>query len=195
MGEKREELRKSLRVKSLENTFENLKPWAGTEEAVAAFKALVGGGTKWQMLLCYGGVGNGKTYFCEATAIELYKRGSFCSVLAMSTIMGALKSAINNDKHSRHGMGPWMPYDELLDRYCRCAYLIIDDVGMGGSGSIWEFGQLEEIIIARYRDNLFTIMTTNLDLTELPERVVSRFRDADVGRILLNSGADYRGNK
>jgi len=83
----------------------------------------------------------------------------------------------------------------LIERYCCCEHLIIDDVGMGGSGSEWEYGQLEEIVVARYRERLFTIMTTNRDLSELPERVVSRFRDPDVGVVILNQGADYRRQK
>ncbi|MBA7590759.1 hypothetical protein ES708_32896 [subsurface metagenome] len=68
-------------------------------------------------------------------------------------------------------------------------------MGIGGSGSEWELGQLEEIIAIRYRERLFTILTTNRDLTELPERVVSRFKDPDVGRVVLNDGADYRRRK
>ena len=100
-------------------------------------------------------------------------------------IMRLLKQGMNREK-----MQP--PYEYILEGFCKMPYLIIDDVGMGGSGSDWEYGQLEEIIIVRYRERLFTILTTNRDLTELPERVVSRFRDPEVGRIVLNEGEDYR---
>lgn len=182
--EKREELRKSLRVSSLANTFDNFEPVAGTEAALAAFEALALGKTEWQMLLCYGGVGNGKTHLCEATAIALYKRGLFCRVLTMARIMRALKECMNP--------GSLTAYDELIERYCRCERLIVDDVGMGGSGSEWEWGQLEEIMAARYRERLFTILTTNRDLTELPERIPSRFLDPDIGRVVLNGSGDYR---
>ena len=198
--EKREELRKSLRVASLDNTFENFKPVSGTEQALAAFKALASGTTEWKMLLCYGGVGNGKSHLCEATAIELYKQGLFCSVLTMAKIMQSLKSAIEKDKRGNDAK-PWTPYYELLNSYCTRNHLIIDDVGMGGSGSDWEWGQLEDIIVVRYRERLFTILTSNLDIKQdkenpkipfISERIVSRFRDPDVGRVVLNQGADYR---
>jgi len=182
--QRREELRKSLGVSSLNNTFANFKLVKGTEKALAAFKALAEGLTKWKMLICYGGVGNGKSHLCEATAITLYRRGIFCRVMTMARIMRALKQCM--------GPEPLAPYDELLDRYCHCGHLIVDDVGMGGSGSDWEYGQLEEVVVARYRERPFTIMTTNRDLTELPERIVSRFQDPDVGRVVLNDGADYR---
>jgi len=184
LEEKREELRKSLGLSSLENTFENFKPVTGTEKALATFKALASSKAKWKMLLCYGGVGNGKTHLCEATAIALYKRGAFCRVLTMARIMRTLKECMNP--------GSLTAYEEMMDRYCRYSHLIVDDVGMGGSGSEWEWGQLEEIIVVRYRERLFTILTTNRDLTELPERIVSRFKDPDVGRVVLNQGDDYR---
>lgn len=187
LEEKRERLRKSRGLSSLDNTFENFKPAPGTGKALAAFKALASGKAKWRMLLCYGGVGNGKTHLCEATAVALYKRGLFCRVTTMARIMRALKECMRPDSLTA--------YDELIDRYCCSEHLIVDDVGMGGSGSGWEFGQLEEIIVVRYREHLFTILTTNLDLKKLPERIVSRFCDPEKGRLILNEGEDYRRQK
>ena len=184
LEEKREELRRSLGVASLDNTFGNFKPASGTGKALAAFKALALGKTDKPLLLCYGGVGNGKSHLCEATAIALYKRGLFCRVLSMARIMGALKGCIRSESP--------LALEELQRNYCYADRLILDDVGMGGSGSEWEFRQLEEIVVVRYRERLFTIFTTNRDPTELPERIVSRFRDPDVGRVVLNEGADYR---
>ena len=182
--EKREALRKNLGLSSLDNTFENFKLVKGTAKALTSFKALAYGKTHQCMLLCYGGVGNGKTHLCEATAIEMYKRGLFVRVMTMSRMMMVLKAGMNK----KEGPG----YDWLLSSYCLADRLIIDDVGMGGSGSDWEYGQLEDIMIVRYRERLFTIITTNRDITELPERIISRFRDPDVGTCVLNQGEDYR---
>lgn len=156
----------------------------GTEKTLVAFKKLANGEAKYRMLLCYGGVGNGKTHLCEATSIILYKRGIFCRVLTMARIMRALKECMGPERITS--------CEELIDRYCRCGYLIVDDVGMGGTGSDWEYGQLEEIVVSRYRERLFTIMTTNRDISELPERIISRFRDKELGVVVLNEGEDYR---
>jgi len=183
-----------LGVSSLGNTFENFRRVAGTKEALAAFKALASGKTPWKMALIYGGVGNGKTHLCEAVVIELYKRGIHCRVLTMAEVMEGLKLAISHDKHGNDGK-PWMPYADLLRSYGNRDYLVIDDVGMGAGGSEWDKDRLEEIIVARYRENLFTIMTTNRDPADLEVRIVSRFRDPDKGRVVLNEGADYRGLK
>lgn len=189
LEESREELRRSLWVSSLDNTFEALRPWPGTEKALAAFKALAEGKTTWKMLLCYGGVGNGKTHFCEATAITLYKRGVFCRVLTMDRMMGALKECMNPDRH--------ISFEELMHHYSCGERLIVDDV----AGTVWEFEQLEKIVRLRYRENLFTILTTNMDIEFnpkypdrpfIPERIVSRFRDSEKGRLILNQGEDYR---
>jgi DNA replication protein DnaC len=185
--DKPEELRRSLNVSSLNHTFENFEVLPGTAEAYKAFKALAEGQTDRPLLLCYGGVGNGKTHLCEAAIIALYKRGLFCRYLTMARLMRSLKAAMRTEAISS--------FDVLLERFCRSQRLVLDDVGMGGSGSEWEYGQLEEIVNERYRERLLTIMVTNRDLEELPERIVSRFSDPAVGVIVLNSGADYRRRK
>jgi len=178
-----EKLRKGLGISSLKNTFEIFKPWPGTEKALATIKALALGKTTWKLALIYGGVGNGKTHLCEAAAIELYKAGYFCRVNTMDWMMSSLKRCLDPE--------PPDTLDGLLRKYSYAEHLIIDDV----AGSVWEMEQLEKIIRARYRERLFTILTTNLDLKELPERVVSRFRDAEVARLVLNDGKDYRPQK
>ena len=180
LEEKREELRRSLGVASLDNTFESFKLVPGTKKALSAFKSLASGRTRWKMLLCYGGVGNGKTHLCEAAVITLYKRHLICRVLTMARIMGVLHECIGPERKTAR--------EELLNNYSYADRLIIDDV----DGTQWEFDQLEKIIRWRYRERLLTILTTNLDLEKLPVRVVSRFSDPDVGRVVLNEGADYR---
>lgn len=188
LEERRERLRKSLGISSFDHTFENFDSVPGTEKALKLFKELALGGTDWNMLLCYGGVGNGKTFLCEAVAIALYTRGVFCRVMTMSGIMKTLKNAMHNPEAP-------LAYEDSLEIFCFTRHLIIDDVGMGSSGSEWEYGQLEEIVVMRYREQLFTIMTTNRDLGELPERITSRFSDSDVGRVVLNQGEDFRWRK
>lgn len=183
LEERRERLRKSLCVASLDNTFENFVPVKGTEKALTAFKSMAEGNWNRKLLLVYGGVGNGKTHLCEATAIRLYKRGLFCRVLTMDRMMSALKQCMDSEPH--------ISYEKLLSNYCYADRLIIDDV----EGTNFEFEQLEKIVRVRYRERLFTILTSNRDITELPERIVSRFRDPDVGTVVLNEGDDYRRRK
>ena len=153
----------------------------GTELALAAFKAVLDGPE--YMLLCYGGVGNGKTHLCEAAAIELYKRGKFCRVMKMPEMLSTLRQTINN---------PEKDYDVILGNYCYAERLIVDDIGAGGSDSDFGDRVLERIVVARYGRQLFTIMTSNREIGELPERVKSRFEDAVTSYLVLNEGEDYR---
>jgi len=83
-------------------------------------------------------------------------------------------------------------YDEVFKNYCRAERLILDDVGMGGTGSNWEWGEFEEIICYRYKNELLTVVTTNMDIPQLPDRVVSRFRDKTKARMVKNGADDYR---
>ena len=194
--EKLEYLRWNIGVASLDNTFENFREVKGTEKALSIFRALASGNTDWKMVLCYGGVGNGKTHLLEATAIEAHKQGKFARVLTMSTIMSSLKGGMRKDAE--------ISMEERSANFSRAPILLIDDVGMGGSGSDWEWGQLEDIIVYRYRENLFTALTSNLDIEPdpnnptrafIPERIVSRFKDLEKARLVLNEAPDYRPSK
>ena len=166
---------------SLDNTFENFEAMPGTEAALNTFKSVLDGPEF--MLLCNGGVGNGKTHLCEAAAIELYKRGKFCRVMKMSEMLSTLRRAIND---------PEMDYDKILGNYCYAERLIVDDIGAGGSDSAFGDRILEEIVVARYGRQLLTIMTSNRELNALPERVRSRFADSVTSYLVLNEGQDYR---
>jgi len=183
--QKVEGLRRSLGLSSVEHTFEHFDRVDGTEAALEAFLAMAEGRAR-PLLLCYGGVGNGKTHLCEALSIELYKRmGIRCPVNVWSELMRMFKKAM-------HRGDPDSPsYDDLFEQVRRRERLILDDVGMGSTGSEWEWGELEDIINYRYRERLFTVVATNKDLDELPERVVRRFRDSEVGVIVLNKGKEY----
>jgi DNA replication protein DnaC len=186
-SERRESLRKSLWISSLENTFENFRPAKGSQLAYKQTLDFARGKAGYSLLLIYGGVGNGKTHLCEATAIELLKRGIFCRVLTWPEIIRALKKAMQPE-------APRSP-DDLIDIYCKAKHLILDDIGAGMSGSEFGMKELEEIVEYRYHEKLFTMMTTNRDIKELPERVLSRLKDKQISCLILNEGEDYRRKK
>jgi len=183
--ERKESLRKSLNISSWDNTFANFKAVKGTEIALATFKELASGKASWNMLLCYGSVGCGKTHLCEAFSIEFALRN--IRVLEWSEVVRGFKK----DMHSEYKDA----YDNSFERFRRLPQLIIDDIGSGSTGSNWEWGELEDIVNYRYRESLLTVMTTNLDIKDLPDRIVSRFRDAVKGRIVLITAPDYRPKK
>lgn len=182
-AEKRESLRRALNLTSWENTFERFRPVKGAVESLKAFKTLATGKARWHMLLDFGKAGCGKTHLCEALSIALLEQGIKCRIWEWSEVIRLLKKSIRLNNGS---------YDESFEGFRRAPRLIIDDIGQGGADSAWAWGELEDIINYRYRQGLFTVVTTNLDLDSLPDRVVSRFRDGIKSCLVLNEASDYR---
>lgn len=189
--DKKENLRRRLNLTSWDNTFENFKVVKGTELALKLFKELASGEASWFLLLCYGTAGSGKSHLCEALSIALAKRNIACCISEWSHIVRNLKRAMHSEYKDA--------YDSTFERLLKVPQLIIDDIGSGSTGSNWEWGELEDIVSFRSRDRdsekPLTVLTTNLGLEELPDRIVSRFRDAVKGRIAFISAGDYRPGK
>jgi len=165
------------------STFDNFKPVLGAQAALDAFRDIAFNEGAPPLLLVYGTTGNGKTHLCEATATELLKRGIDCRLWTVADLISKLKESISENTT-----------ELLMSKVKKLPALILDEWGQN-YGSEWEEQKLEEIVIARERAGLITIITTNLELDQLPERVISRFRDATQARMILNEALDYRPKK
>lgn len=165
-------------------TFANFELLPGTAQAYEAVRQIADGNSKASMLLLYGGSGCGKTHLLKAAILRLYGRGIFVRYLTWSRLVNTLKEGFHDSVMP--------PYWQRLGNYCYAMALVIDDVGLGSTGTDWEYSQLEEIIDIRYDQRLLTLMATNKHLSELPDRVISRLHDPEVGVIVLNTGKDYR---
>lgn len=174
----------SFGVSNLNHTFENFKVVPGTKEAYEAFKALAEGTGK-PFLLCYGGVGNGKTHLLEALALRLRERGIISRVWVVADFLSYLRRLMCEGKEDM---------DVVIERYQSGCAVLFDDFGME-YGTDWEMSVMERIINGRYRARAITVVNTNKDLDELPVRVVSRFFDPDIGIVVLNSASDFRRRK
>jgi len=172
----------------MDSTFDTIKPAKGIEEALKYSKQIATLKTTWKLMLIYGINGNGKTLLLEAIAIELWKRGIFSRVQTFPDFMGQLKNTFERSKDDP-------TFNETIERVCNMPYLLMDDVGQADSYTDFSKRQLERIMLARYRQELFTVMTTNKDLTELPDMVRSRFSDTEKARLVHNAAEDYRPKK
>ena len=74
----------------------------------------------------------------------------------------------------------------------RAAIWLMDDYGMGSQDTAWNRSLLEDIIDYRYRERKPTILTSNMTLEQLPERVVGRFSEPGVGVVVENKAGDFR---
>lgn len=168
------------RISPKKHTFENFKSVLGVGEALKVFKELATGSPTKPFILVYGITGNGKSHLCEAAATELIKRGMDVLLCPVADLMSELKEAIQSNQ-----------VEVKVRRLKETAFLFLDDYGVE-LGSNWEREKLEEIIGYRYRNYLVTVVTMNLDLEDIPERIRSRFSDPDMSRMIFNEAGDYR---
>lgn len=185
-----EQTLKRLNISSLEHTFEKYKTNQGNIEAVKTMKSLSSGESKLKFVLLYGKTGSGKTHLIEALIIDMARYSKHTRYFTFSEIARILKRQL------RLG-GDY--YETVFKSYCDMSYLIIDDFGMGTTESRFEISDLEDIIDIRYRrrnypscQGNFTILATNKDLKELPDRVLSRFYDPEYGAVVFTGEKDYR---
>lgn len=165
------------------STFAEFKPVLGAETTLAAFMDIAFKEEAPPFLFVYGTTGNGKTHLCEATLIELLKRGVDCRLWTVPDLMSKLHQSI-----------PENTTELLMNSLKVMPALIMDEWGQN-YGSEWEEQKLEEIVIARERAELITIITSNLEPDKLPERIESRFRDKAYARLINNKAVDYRPKK
>jgi DNA replication protein DnaC len=166
-------------TKTLDN-FRITGKCAGAREAFEAARDFAEGEANYVNLLIYGGVGCGKTHLCNAVARRMHERGVETRLYTVADLLSLLRVAI--------GRGD---AEEDINRLKECKCLILDDF-KPEDDSLWALARLEEIIDFRYRCSRLMMVTTNRNLSELPERIASRFSDVDCGRVVLNEAPDYR---
>ncbi|GAH45745.1 unnamed protein product [marine sediment metagenome] len=168
------------------STFDDFNPVLGAEKTLEAFRDIAFNEVAPPLLLVYGTTGNGKTHLCEATARELLKRGIECRLWVVADLVSKLKESIPKDTT-----------ELLMTSMKTVPALILDEWGQN-YGSDWEVQKLEEIVIARERAGLITVVTSNLEPDKLAvkaERAVNRFRDRAEARCIVNKAVSYRPKK
>lgn len=176
-------------ISTFNHTFEAFKVSKETQTAVNLLKSVSEGKTNKKFILIYGTTGCGKTHVIEATIIAWAKLGKFTRYSTFSDIARSLKSALRKSSDN---------YERMFKRYCDAERLVVDDIGMGTTESRFEISDLEDIIDNRYRKryypglNLVTILASNKDIKEIPDRVVSRCYDPEFGAVVYMGDRDYR---
>ena len=164
----------------IRQTFETFLPIPGTEKALKAAKSLASGEAKFIWLLIYGQTGNGKTHLCNAIVKEVRGRGLDVRMILAADLFSTLRE--NMQAHQS---------DALLRKFKDIFFLAIDDYGVE-YGSNWEMAKFDELMTSRYATGKPTVLVTNKELTDLPERIQSRFKDRVMARAVHNEAGDYR---
>ena len=86
---------------------------------------------------------------------------------------------------------PQLAFDDLFESVRRAPLLILDDLGTQTTTS-WATEKLFQILNDRYMTKLPTVITTNVPLDELGDRLASRMADPELSICVSLAGPDWR---
>ena len=137
------------------------------------------------LLLLSGPKGVGKTHLACGILRELFdrhgKRGQFWPVV---DLLDRYRATYDEDRATETV--------EAVDAQLRqCAVLVLDDLGTHKSTE-WAEERLFRLIDERYRDLRPLVVTTNVGLQKLPDRIKSRLADGSCSTLVNVSGPDRR---
>lgn len=157
-----------------------LDTFKGRDKSAKEMRALatdlLSNAIRWALI--YGGTGNGKTHLMRALEDEFRKRSRQVRYLDMQDLMREYYAAIKANESD-----VWVRGMKDLD------VLLLDELKLDNDKSV---GLIEEILSSRYSAARTTVVVSNSDLAQLPERLQSRFGDKKISRVILNKGSDMR---
>lgn len=135
-------------------------------------------------LVLSGPVGVGKTHLAVAIAqyaIEQHTMNAYFA--AVPDLMDHLRSAF--------APGATEGYDERFEEIRNAQLLVLDDLGTENA-TPWAQEKLYQIINHRYIERLPTVITTNVDLRKIDDRIASRMLDHRLSTHVDIDATDYR---
>jgi DNA replication protein DnaC len=139
-----------------------------------------------EWLVIAGQTGRGKTRLAAAIANYCRESGKQVMFVVVPDLLDRLRSAYN----------PQNPraFDDVFDQVRNVPLLVLDDLG-AQSGTAWADEKLFQLINHRYNACLPTVITTNLTVRDLDNRLGSRLTDPQVSTILLMGTFDFWGQQ
>lgn len=125
-------------------------------------------------ILIHGASGAGKTHVAAAIANRCIDRGQPALFVVVPDLLDHLRAAYNP--------GSEVGYDALFEQVRNAPLLILDDLGTQNA-TPWAQEKLFQILNHRYNSRLPTVVTTNLTLERLDERLRMRLTDPELARV------------
>jgi DNA replication protein DnaC len=146
-------------------------------------------------LMLTGNVGTGKTHVAVGLVKLACGLGVEARFLTMAELLGAIKATYDRERaapHRRSGPGGASEAD-LLDELAGLPLLALDDLG-AENPTPWARDRLYTLVNRRYLGQRLTVVTTNLSLEALADRLGERTLSRLWGASLVVNfrGADYR---
>jgi DNA replication protein DnaC len=155
----------------------------GVEEAFDISYAYSRGQTK-PWLLLSGPVGVGKTHLAVAIGKHFKEQDGLEVIFTVvPDLLDHLRASF--DPKAEHA------YDDRFNQIRNAQVLILDDLGTENA-TPWAREKLFQIINHRYTERFPTIITTNVDLAKIDDRIASRIMDSRLTEWVQIDGQDFR---
>jgi DNA replication protein DnaC len=125
-------------------------------------------------LLVHGPSGAGKTHVAAAIANRCLELGRPALFVVVPDLLDHLRAAYNPTSE--------IGYDTLFEQVRNAPVLILDDLGTHNA-TAWAEEKLFQVINHRYNARLPTVVTTNLAVERLDDRLRMRLTDPDLARV------------
>ena len=174
-------------------TFDNLSPRGKVESSFSqerftqlyqAARAFADNPEGWLVFL--GSNGCGKTHLACAIANHRLDSGEPVFYIGVADLMDHLRSAFSPSSE--------ITYDELFEQVKNVPLLVLDDLALE-SATPWAKEKLEQLLNHRFNARMATVITSDVALGKLDERLRGRFADEEfckVWVIVQNSPLDYQ---
>ena len=135
-------------------------------------------------LFLTGDVGSGKTYLACAIARDLIIEGHRVLFITAPNLFQDIRATFGKDKAGEQ---------RIINKYSKVEYLIIDDLG-SEKQTDFSLDRLYLIINNRYSEMLSSIITSNLSLDEIKEKIHDRISSRIAGscRVIIMPKIDLR---
>ena len=118
---------------------------------------------------------SGKTQLAAAIANHCMRQGMPVFFIPVADLLDHLRSAYAPSSETS--------YDELFDQVRNVPLLILDDLGHQSS-TAWAQEKLSQILGHRYNSRAPTVITTDVPLAEMDERLRARLQDPSLNRVV-----------
>ncbi|MBP7227665.1 MAG: ATP-binding protein, partial [Longilinea sp.] len=133
-------------------------------------------------LLLMGNNGCGKTHLAAAIANQVVSLGIPTLFLTVPDLLDWLRFSYQAADTS---------FEQRFEEIRNVRLLVLDDFGTQNA-TPWAQEKLFQIINHRYLNRLPTVLTTNLNLDEIENRIRSRLNDPELVKAVLITAPDYR---